>query len=295
MSTIALMLVFFTLFPSLTSAATIDFFISTNESPELKLNPYVSDPRGIKAGYLEDGSPTTTKLGEGFGIDRIDDDVDGSLGNAVMVIHVNPVRIGTYTVIFYGLSDTNYTLDTKYQLRTGVRPLKTEYAGFISSGAVRTYSMVVSDSNQPPVLLKDATFGTLRQDLAVAARTHQLPPGDTGKLQIGDAEFVAKLDKILAEGEKALSKTSGNDKDRENKKEAVEKLREFVKKLEKAFKGEKDDEHDDEDDDKDHKNKEHEKPKKRFVNELAFKSLRGDTETLIAALGGKPGKEGKDD
>ena len=73
-----------------------------------------------------------------------------------------------------------------------------------------------------------------------------------------------------------------------------------MRKLEKVFKGEKDDDRDDdEDDDKDHDKKheakEHENPKKRFVSELAFKSLRDDAEVLIVSLGGKPGKGDKDD
>lgn len=287
MPTTMIMLAFFISFPASVFAARLDFWVSTSESSELKLHAYVTDPLGIKAGHLEDGRPTKTKLGEGYGITRIDDDVDGSLGNAQMEISVNPIHIGTYTITFYGLSDTSYLLDTEYDLYvdTGL-PRKNEYAGYISSGAVRTYSMVVTDPNQSPVLIKNVAFGTLRQDLAIASRTHQLPPGDASRFQIGDAKFVAQLDKILAGGEKALSEKSGKDEDRENKKEAVEKLREFVKKLEKAFKDEKDDARDEGD-------KEHAKSKKPFVSESAFKSLKGDAETLIVALGGNSGDDGR--
>lgn len=276
MSNNALTLAFLALFPSSAlAAARISFSIST-ESPELRVNAHVTDPRGVKAGHLEDGTPTTTNLGGGYGVDRIDDDVDGSAGHASMEINVfGGIYVGTYTVTLRGLADTDYFLNIDYDPNPG-RSVVSQQTGFIGSGATRTYFMVVADPNQPPVLHKDVTFSTLRQDLVTASRTRQAPPGDESKFQIGDAKFVAKLDKILAEGERALSKKGKGHNG--GKEEAVEKLREFIKKLEKAAKGKNDDD-------------EHEKPghrhgkeEKRFVSAQALTSLRGDALALIAQL-----------
>ena len=278
MSNNALTLAFLVLFPSSPlAAARISFHIST-ESPELRVNAHVTDPRGVKAGHLEDGTPTTTNLGGGYGEDRIDDDVDGSAGHASMEINVfGGIYAGTYTVTLRGLADTDYWLNIDYDPNPG-RPIVSEQTGFIGSGATRTYFMVVADPNQPPVFHKDVTFTSLRQDLAIASRTRQAPPGDESKFQIGDAKFVAKLDKILAEGERALSKKGGKEHDG-GKKEAVEKLHEFIKKLEIAAKGERDD-----DDEQEKPGHRHGKDEKRFVSAQALASLRGDALTLIAQL-----------
>lgn len=307
MSNTIIVLAFLIILPvSASAAARMSFFISTGENSELQLNPYITDPRGIKAGHLEDGSSTVTNLGGGYGIDRIDDDeTPGSLGTAKMEINVWPVRVGTYTVTFYGLSDTNYRMATDYNLNDGTRsrPQITEYTGFISSGAVRTYSMVVANPNQPPVLVKGVTFQVLRQDIQTAFQLNQL----------GDDKFVNSLTRMVNLAEKLSGKCDKHGKDKKCS-PAIAVLNMVIKRLEtanrkcdnenpvacdeekdwndfgKAYR--KDHDYDDFfrewDRDDWHKWK---KKCKRFVSDEAFKIITEDTQWLIKSLGGEIDKK----
>jgi len=289
-------------------AAKMEFRISTNESPELKLNPYITDPRGVKAGYLEDGSSTVTDLGGGYGEDRIDDDVTpGSLGTASMEINVWPLRVGTYTVTFYGLNDTNYRMAAYHELGGKAPSRKTEYTGFISSGAMQTYSMVVADPNQPPILVKSVTFQTLRQDIQTAFQLNQL----------GDDKFVNSLIKMVNLAEKLAGKCDKHKKDKKCQ-PAVAVLKLFIKRLELANRkcDSKDPKACDEDKDWEDFGKEHRKDRdyddffrdwdrddwhkhkkqcKRFITDEALKIIKEDANWLIKSLGGEIAKgHGKD-
>ena len=96
---------------------------------------------------------------------------------------------------------------------------------------------------------------------------------------IGDADFVKKLDKELAEGQEAVG-------ERETK-EAIEKLKQFVKKLDKAATEAKEER-------KGKKEKEErreEKERERFVTAEALNLLRSDAQTLIADLGSQLKKD----
>ncbi len=256
----------------------------------------VSDPLGRRMG--NDGtrakeSPLREIPGSGYGIESTGDDESGSPGPESIQSGIRPAA-GTYTVTLYGIVTTQFDLYISGQDVFGDRqPNSQSLDGFIAVGTTAQYVLSFNPAPGTGIsqFVKQVSFATLRQDLRTAA----------GLGLIGDAKFVAKLDKTLAQGEKALVRKAHDhdklDEGRENKKKAVEKLREFIKKLEKAFKGENDDDRDEDDDkdhDKKHEEKEHEKPAKRSVSELAFKSLKGDAEVLIGTLGGKPGKGGEE-
>ncbi len=217
------------------------------------------------AGY--EGSPANDETGEAAATGRI------SVGI------FSAVSSGAYRVTIKGIETRNFSLDIGPRDSNGGFPILPEIPGAIAAGETQEFTFNYSPQpGSTMTITKQVTFATLRTALRTWRQLDQL----------GDAKFIAKLDKTLAEGEKALTGKGG--KDRENRKEAVEKLRKFVRKIEKAFKSEKDDDPN-EDEDKDHKDKEQDKPQKRFVSEPAFRSLKGDAEILIRNLGGKPGED----
>ena len=262
---------------------------ATTHSEEIGVHFIVTDPLGRRMGNdctraKED--PLREIPGSGYGVDSTGDDESGSPGPEGIQSGINPMTAGTYTITLCGLATAKFNLEVEGKDISGkLQPNRRILDGFIAAGTTAQYVLSYDPAPGTGIaqFVKQVSFATLRQDLRTAV----------GLGLIGEAKFVANLDKILAEGEKALAKKGG--KGRENKKEAVEKLREFIRKLEKAFKGEKDDDRDEDDKDHDKKHAEkHEKPAKRFISEPAFKSLASDAGTLIVTLGGKPGK-GRDD
>ncbi len=259
------------------------YFSLSDLSTHTAVHFFVTDPLERQTGRLVTGTLVEQIPDSSYGIEGVDPEESG-FGGETSTFHMRPTAAGTYTVTVLGEATTSYLLTLLAENQAGqhVDAATLDIRGFIVAGSTRQYQLQFDPTSNASIrATKTVSFPSLRQDLQTAFQLGQ----------IGDAKFVAKLNKILAKGEKALTKKGG--KDRENKKEAVEKLRQFIQKLEKAFKGEKDDTHD-EDDDKDHDNehgeKDREKSAKRFVSELAFKSLKGDAETLIVTLGGKPGK-----
>ncbi|MEK7384315.1 MAG: hypothetical protein AAB262_13650, partial [Elusimicrobiota bacterium] len=241
------------------------------------------DEQGRRTGRLPSGEivgniPGTTEGGNvGYGTDAVSDEDTGEPGPE-SIDFVSDLPDGSYKLVLLPLATTAYYLHVRLEYKNVARSSnpRLNFAGLLTAGAAVGYEIDYAyGATTPAVLLKDVTFATLRRDLSSAAMLSL----------IGDPKFTAKLDKTLGKGEAAAAKGK--------KKEAVEKLRKFVRKLEKTFRGEKDDDRDedDKDQDKKHEEKEQEKPPKRFVSELAFKSLKGDAETLIAALGGKPGDD----
>jgi hypothetical protein len=201
------------------------------------------------------------------GLERIDPEENG-WGQEGYQLYINNAASGVYTLSVLGIATTGYLLAIHATATNGtLNPGATEYAGFITRGATRIYQLTYSPVPGSPVTVKsDVSFASLRQSLQAAFQAGQ----------VGDAKFVAKLDKILAEGERTLSRKGGKDEHDNGKEEAVEKLREFIKELEKAAA-----------DDEDKHGKpghEHGKKDKRFVSPHALSSLRADAQVLIEQL-----------
>lgn len=237
------------LFGALPATASKLVFSLSTESPEVLIRSYVTDPDGIKAGYLEDGTRTSTNLGMGFGGERVDDDEDGSPGTEVMFNYVRPVKVGVYTMTLFATANTPYEVDVKYALGPQDKSKRIASKGILSAGQTRTYVVEVADLAHPPVVEKTVSLSTLRQDLQTAKAMSQ----------VGGTKFVQQLDKILEQAEKTPA--------------VVEKLRQFVDKLEKAAAGKPD---------------ESAGNVKRVVTAEALAALGGDAKTLIAKLE-KPG------
>jgi hypothetical protein len=157
-------------------------------------------------------------------------------------------------VTLFGAAATPYEMEIRVA-RTDVSWSTAIFHGFISPNTARQYG--VNFNPAPGGILgvvKMVSFDTLRQDLQT---TFQLG-------QIGEAPFVGQLDQFLANGQKALAKKDGG-----NKTEAVEQLRQFIDKINKAAKGPSP-----------------EDEGKRFVNAPALNALSSDAKTLIVQLGG---------
>lgn len=286
------------LIPAPSFAARMDLYFSTEESPELKANIYITDPQGVREGYLEDGTPTDTKLGIGYAIDRIDDDETGDLGNAVLVMNISPVKVGAYTITVHGITDTEYTLDIYHQLDLQSHETKSGYSAFITSGATHAYGMSIADPAIPPTLSKTVTFQILFDDILVARKKNQL----------GDDKFAASLVKSVNLAEKLFAVCDKRKARKDKCEPAVNVLKLFVKRLDlanrkcdnpascdeerewAAFRKEhgRDDDYKDffRDWDRDdwHKWK---KKCKRFVGDEALKIIKEDAQWLIKSLGGE--------
>lgn len=251
------------------------FFINLITPNPPKATVVLTDPLGKRTGILEFDAKANEKTGfaeipnssavyEG----SPGDDLTGEfIPTGAVDIEVNSaVATGLYRLTVYGIQRSTYVLRVNSRDSAGnIAFVINDLAGAISPGEAQEFIFNYSSvPGSTTTVTKLVTFASLRQSL----RTwHELA-------QVGGAKFVAKLDKTLAQGETAAAKGKKTD--------AVEKLRKFVRKIKKAFKGDNDDEPDE-----DHK--------ERFVSELAFRSLKDDAEALIRSLDGKPGKGGHDD
>lgn len=241
-----------------------DFWANTF-STTTHVHTLLVDPFGRRTGCTVDDCFREIPGGNS-GVESVDNDRTGEQGIESDHVFLRPVIPGTYTVVLFALATTRYSLFSGARDSAGkdAAPSPVDLEGFLTAGTTRQYVLFYDPApGAPKSIIKTVSFQTLRQDLQTAFQLGQ----------IGDAKFVAKLDKTLAKGEKALAKK------KENRKEAVEKLRKFVRRLEKAAKKEPDE--DDEDDEEDRKEG---KKMKRFVTPEALGALAGDARILIAQL-----------
>lgn len=245
------------------------------DSAEIPAKFAVIDPLGRKSGRTLDGQLFREIPEAGMSRESIDDDEDGTPGPESLIFDSFEAVNGAHKFIVTPTTAASFYLNISAVDTSGNDiPGEVELTVFMETGTPREFTATLNFSpGSTMTVVRGVTFSVLRASVRSAFALDQ----------IGDAKFAAKLDKPLAEGENALSKGKKN--------EAIEKLREFIKKLEKAFRGEKDNARDKDDD----KGKDREKSPKRFVSETAFRSLKGDAEVLIGTLGGKPGKGDKDD
>ncbi len=292
-------------------ASNFGIFSPKEGDPISLVYPLLIDSQGRRTGYnpVDTSAPPFAEIpGSSAGGERIDSDVSEELGTDIVIIAVSatptgryaiqPVPAGNYSLIIfstvsYGVAysfGADITDSSGHDESSG--NITTQ--GFLSPGMTATYTINYNPAPGSAVtVIKTVTFAILRQELQAAFQLGQ----------IGDAKFVKHLDKILAEGEKALApkpeekreagKAQEHKQGREkpNKKKAIEKLKEFIHQLEEAARTEPQKKHGDgqfkKDDRGDH-DRDHEHKPERFVTVIALKSLTDDARTLITQLGGKP-------
>lgn len=248
----------------------------------------ITDPLGRQTGFRSINGQNIQDIPKSnYFIESIDNDVTIERGNEVVIFGQDMPSIGTYTITVLGLASSKYNLSLKAADLMG-HPIALGYDTFqnyISTGASQQYNLQYDPTPgaPAPVITKTVTFDVLRQELQTAFQLKQT----------GDDKFVAKLDKILKQGQLAINHKKDNE--RENKKEAVEKLREFIARLEKAARQETDEDDDRGDRSKSAKSEKYEDKRrhetKRFVTAEALKILKSDAEILIKVLGGNPEKD----
>jgi|CXWL01.1.fsa_nt_gi hypothetical protein len=223
----------------------------------------ITDPQGRRAGKNVITNAQFHEIpGESFGFESIGNDETGALAsNETMALEVHGPVPGRYSLTVYSSTAALVFLDVSADDLNGGsvsfnnKPIHEEGL-FVSVGQTQSFALDYTPAaGAGGVICKEVTFAQLRLSLQTVFHLGE----------IGDAKFVAKLDKILAEGEKSLSKKNGKD-------EAVEKLRAVITELERSGTAGKDK----------HSKSKQQKEDKRFVTEQALASLRGDALALIA-------------
>ena len=148
------------------------------------------------------------------------------------------------------------------------RQIDLEFNGFAVAGSSVTFIFEHHPTAAtPPQILKTVTTTSIRQSLFGAFYAKQL----------SDMSFYSRLDKLLSKAESDAA--SGKNK------QAADRLEQFVRRLDAAFKKTADaNDGDDPDDIKSAGSM------KRFITKTALDSLSADARTLIAGLGKKSKK-----
>mgnify|MGYP001766601842 CR=1 FL=1 len=290
------------------SALDLEFRFTTGQSPDVKANIYITNPAGIKYECLGGGDQTTKGQCR---IDRTDNDENGDLGPATLVIHPMLV-IGTYTITVYGTADTEYEMTQMFENSSG-QETSADYSALISSGVTQTYSVFVINTATAPTITKNATSQSLSDDIIVAQKKNWL----------GDNKFAASIIKqVNLQIDMLQVCNRRNGRKNYGCRPAADVLRLIISRLvlankwcsdeggchpfplglgdegsaisafEKANRGDRD--YDDFfrawDKDDWHRWK---KTSKRFVTDEALAIIRGDAEALIKTLGPSPKEQGK--
>ena len=216
--------------------------------------------------------------------ERLDpDDNSGDYGNEAFKIS-GQLPAGVYNLVVF--STVSYSVPYYVDFRPDDAAGKmnvTVFHSFLLQNTTATFTFNYDPTpGRVPTVAKILSFPILRQELRAAFQL-----GD-----IGGKKFVDELDGVLAQGEKALARTNrdtdnhhGDGDAAHGKREAVAKLREFVKRIESAAKvkpGDVGRGRDRDDDDR------------RFATATAAQSLTADADALIVQLGGKISR-GRDD
>ena len=180
--------------------------------------------------------------------------------------------VGIYSVLVTGLGLGVYNLSIYVRSRDGSSPPSIEIQGVAGLGSSDSYRINFSPvPNESTSGMKHVSFDVLRSELLLEQKLSQ----------IGDNQFVRRLDKVLVEGRKAL--------DEGDTKQAVDELRKFLNHLERVAKiketgNESSERKEGEDEGRQQQEDEHDQTK-RFVTVQALNLLRLDAQTLIADIG----------
>ena len=253
---------------------------------------YITDSQGRKSGYsaanITDSFDSTQDIVLGkiphtnVGRESIDSDTSEERGIENESVDLFPASAGAYSMVVF--STVSYSVRFYWSIAAqdsnGLSEgLPSDGQSFLLPGTTATFTLNYDPTpGKIPTVAKTLSFPILRHELQAAFQL-----GD-----IGGKKFVDELDDVLAQGEKALARANrDHDKhdDSDGKREALAKLREFVKRVNGAARiNHGDVGHDRDRDDND----------RHFATATAAQSLTSDANTLIAQLGGKPRGDGDD-
>lgn len=255
--------------PLLSMSAEAGIFITagTEVSSHSYVQFYIQDSAGRRTGKLPKGPQVAEIPGTRghYGTDAVGNKRTGESGPETVEFHTSTFPDGLFEFVLVPQADTAYWLRFDI-VNDNDSVVENSFSGYAVAGA--TVGFVFEHhptASSPTAVSKIVIPGGLRQSIQVALQVGQL----------GDAGFVARLDKLL-------SKVQG-EIDKGQKKQAADRLDQFIHRLDSAFK--KGPDPDDGDDPQDKKNA---AGMKRFVTQIAWDSLSGDARTLIIGLGEKP-------
>lgn len=249
------------------SEAGVFITAGTDRSSHSYVQFYVQDSAGRRTGQPATGPQVAEIPGTKghYGMDAVGNLLTGVSGPETVEFHTSSFPEGQFQLIVVPRADTAYWLRFDIE-NDNDAVVENSFSGYAVAGA--TVGFVFEHhptASSPTAVSKIVIPGGLRQSIQVALQVGQL----------GDAAFVARLDKLLAKVETEIEKG--------HKKQAADRLDQFIHRLDSAFKKEPDP--DDGDDPQDKKNA---AEMKRFVTQAARDSLNADARTLIIGLGEQP-------
>lgn len=254
------------LIPTFTEAG-VFITAGTDRSSHSYVQFYIQDSEGRRTGQPPTGLQVAEIPGTRghYGSDAVGDKRTGISGPQTIEFHTSSFPDGQFQLILVPKADTAYWLRFDIE-NDNDSVVENSFSGYAVAGA--TVGFVFEHhpaASSPTAVSKIVMPSGLRQSIQVALQVGQL----------GDAGFVARLDKLL-------SKVQG-EIDKGQKKQAADRLDQFIHRLDSAFKKETDPNDGDDPEDKKHAG-----DIKRFVTQTAHDSLSADARTLIIDLGEKP-------
>lgn len=251
--------------PAIGAADGIYITAGTLPGSGTSLNFYIENSSGQKTGQLPDGSyvsqipGTDGRYNSPTLINQSDEDQQRTEFNC------SRFPGGQYKLVLIPQGTAPYYVMFDKSNANGSEVEQT-FRGFGATGTPITLNFEHQPAaSSPTATVKEVTFASLRQSVQLAL----------GGQHIGDASFVSRLDKMIV---KAADQTGKG-----QKKQAADRLDQFIHRLDSAFKKESDPYADDDPGDKQNASQ-----MKRFILEQARDSLRDDARTLIIFLGETP-------
>jgi hypothetical protein len=234
------------------------------------VQPLLIDPSGMRTGLLGFGGSQVNEIpNSNYSVDATEDLDNGTPGIQGAEVGVGPIAPGQYTLIIWGGATTPYEVSIRASHTDQSLSIATSQ-GFAVQNSSREYTVNIDPAPGGQfTVVKTVNFQTLLQELQVAFEVGQ----------IGDKKFVAGLEDLLAQGQKALERKDDGDHrhdrdDAHGKREAIEILRQFIDRIDSASKEKTD--------------RDHDRDGARFASSAAAQSLTSDAKTLIQKIGGKP-------
>ncbi|MEK7390450.1 MAG: hypothetical protein AAB036_12230 [Elusimicrobiota bacterium] len=230
---------------------------------------YIQDEFGRQTGQPPTGPEVAEipETGGYYGTDSIFREDTGESGPESVILQTDSFPAGRFKLVLLPEITTSYWLRVSIVNDNGTKN-RQKYFGYATIASPITFEFNHYPSSAAPTpITKIVSIEGLRQSVVAALKLGQL----------SDPTFASRLDKMLAkaQAEAASGKT----------KQAANRLEQFVRRLDSAFRKTADP--DDGDDEGDKKSA---GSMKRFVTKTALDSLSADAKTLIDGLEKKTGK-----
>jgi len=185
----------------------------------------ITDPLGRQTGLPSIGeSPLQNIPGSSYFPESFGNEETGAPGVQIIRFGMTPVVPGSYTVVMIGLADGNYSMNIGGNDTSGnpTNFASTSFSGLLRAGTSQQYSLSFDPTpGANNSISKSVSFDSLEEELEAAFQIGQ----------IGDAVFVSELNRILTDGEAALSRPNHGAK---SKQVAIADLWNFIRELEDA-------------------------------------------------------------